>query len=271
MLFAGRYRSITKCLWTVYKARGKVLSIIQGNGRTMKPIYIFRHISCEGPGYFGEFLNRYQIPSRLIAVDLGDGIPTSVAGMGGLVFMGGPMSVNDPLPWIEAELKLIRQARQAELPVLGHCMGGQLIAKALGAKVQPNAVKEIGWHEIQQSAKASPWLAGLPLSFEAFHWHGETFDIPEGAVHLLESRWCRHQAFAHGRMLALQFHVEMTEYMVKEWANLYREQLANPGNTIQSYDTMVSDLEMRIKTLQAIAEVIYDRWLPSATENTPFI
>jgi GMP synthase-like glutamine amidotransferase len=237
----------------------------------MKPIYIFRHITCEGLGYFGEYLNRYQIPSRLIAIDLGDSVPTSIADMGGLVFMGGPMSVNDPLPWIDAELKLIRQAQQADLPVLGHCLGGQLIAKALGATVQANAVREIGWHDVQQSAQSSPWLAGLPLSFEAFHWHGETFDIPEGAVHLLESQWCRHQAFAHGRMLALQFHLEMTDHMVKEWANLYRRELANPSASIQSHDAMLSDLETRIKMLQAIADVIYDRWLPTATENTPFI
>lgn len=237
----------------------------------MKPIYIFRHIACEGPGYFGEYLNRYQIPSRLIAIDLGDSVPTSIADMGGLVFMGGPMSVNDPLPWIDAELRLIRQAQQAELPVLGHCLGGQLIAKALGAQVQANAVREIGWHDVQQSVQSSPWLAGLPLSFEAFHWHGETFGIPEGAVHLLESQWCRHQAFACGRTLALQFHVEMAEYMVKEWASLYRKELANPGTSVQSYDAMISDLQVHIKMLQTIADVIYDRWLPMAMENTPFI
>ena len=176
----------------------------------MKPIYIFRHITCEGPGYFGEYLNRHQIPSRLIAIDRGDSVPISIDDMGGLVFMGGPMSVNDPLPWIDAELKLIRLAHQADLPVLGHCLGGQLIAKALGAAVRANTVKEIGWHEVRKNTEPSSWLAGLPLSFEAFHWHGETFDIPEGAVHLLESQWCQHQAFACGRMLALQFHVEMT-------------------------------------------------------------
>jgi GMP synthase-like glutamine amidotransferase len=237
----------------------------------MKPIYIFRHITCEGPGYFGEYLNRYQIPSRLIAIDLGDKVPTSVDNMGGLVFMGGPMSVNDPLPWIDAEVELIRKAREADLPILGHCLGGQLIAKAMGAPVRANTVKEIGWHEVHHSAESSPWLAGLPLSFSAFHWHGETFSIPEGATPLLESQWCRHQAFAQGRTLALQFHVEMTDNMVKEWAHLYRRELANPSSSIQSYEDMLEDLEMRIERLQTVADVIYDRWLPVATENTPFI
>ena len=227
----------------------------------MKPIYIFRHIACEGPGYLGEYLNRHQIPSRLIAIDQGTSVPTSIADMGGLVFMGGPMSVNDPLPWIDAEMSLILQAQDADLPVLGHCLGGQLIAKALGAPVKSNGVKEIGWHEVQQSVKASPWLAELPTSFEAFHWHGETFDMPDGATHLFDSHWCKNQAFIHGRMLALQFHVEMTEYMVKEWANLYRKELATPSTSVQSYESMISDLGTHINKMNKIADKIYERWL----------
>ena len=233
----------------------------------MKPVYILRHIACEGPGYFGEVLNRRGIPTRLIAIDRGDKVPASDADMSGLVFMGGPMSVNDKLPWIEDELNLIRQAQRTGLPVLGHCLGAQLVAKALGAAVYPNAVKEIGWHQVQQSGRSSPWLAGLPLSFEGFHWHGETFDLPEGAVHLLQSAHCRHQAFVRDRMLALQFHVEMTADMVKEWAALYRQELASPGAGVQSYDAMLSALEMRIKNLQAVADVIYDQWLALLTDN----
>ena len=244
----------------------KLRGVNRRRQRFMNPIYIFRHITCEGPGYFGDYLAQHQIPSRLVAIDLGDPVPTDITEMGGLVFMGGPMSVNDPLPWIDAELKLIRQAQQARLPVLGHCLGGQLIAKALGATVYTNAEKEIGWHDVRQNTPTSPWLTGLPPSFAAFHWHGETFDLPEGAVHLLESRWCRHQAFAHGRMLALQFHVEMTASMVKEWADLYRKELANPGAGIQSSDAMISDLEGHIDKLQEVADTIYGRWLSMATE-----
>jgi len=177
------------------------------------------------------------------------------------------MSVNDTLPWIADELKLIRQAQQAGLPALGHCLGSQLIAKALGAAVYPNVVKEIGWHEVRQSGRASPWLAGLPLAFEGFHWHGETFDLPEGAVHLMQSAHCRHQAFARDRMLALQFHVEMAADMVKEWATLYRQELANTSASVQSYDSMLSALELRTKHLQAVADVIYDRWLALVTDG----
>lgn len=234
----------------------------------MKPILIFRHIDCEGPGYLGTFLQRRRIPYHIVAIDAGDAVPNDIAAASGLVFMGGPMSVNDPLPWITAELKLIHQAQRSGLPVLGHCLGGQLIAKALGAKVYPNTVKEIGWHEVSQADAASSWLRGLPGRFEAFHWHGETFDLPPDAELLLHSAWCRHQAFAHGAMLALQFHVEMTADMVAEWADRYRDQLAKPGGSVQSYGAMTMDAEQRAARLNAVADTLYEHWLELVTDES---
>ena len=175
------------------------------------------------------------------------------------------MSVNDNLTWIADELSLIRQADERGMAVLGHCLGGQLIAKALGARIYPNTVREIGWHEVSQCAADSPWLAGLPARFEAFHWHGETFDLPPGAIHLLRSTWCRHQAFARGSMLALQCHVEMTAAMVKEWADLYRDQLAESDGGVQSYDLITAALAPRAARLNAIADRLYDTWLGRVT------
>ena len=233
----------------------------------MKPILIFRHIGCEGPGYLGTFLERRRIPYRIVAIDAGDAVPNDIAAASGLVFMGGPMSVNDALPWITAELDLIRQAQHSGLPVLGHCLGGQLIAKALGAKVHPNKVREIGWHDVAHSDVSSDWLRDLPEKFEAFHWHGETFDLPAGAELLLHSNWCRHQAFAHGAMLALQFHVEMTADMVAEWADLYHEQLAHPGDGVQSYEAMTTGMEQRAACLNAVADILYGRWLALVTDR----
>src|SRR3989338_10047944 len=104
----------------------------------MKPIAIFRHISNEGPGYLAEFLDERQIPWELIAIDAGDAVPHSAEAYSGLVFMGGPMSVNDALPWIPPVLALIRDAVAGDVPVLGHCLGGQLISRALGATVSRN-------------------------------------------------------------------------------------------------------------------------------------
>jgi len=227
----------------------------------MKPILIFRHIACEGPGYLAEYLQGRGIPWRLVAIDAGEPVPKTVDEAGALVFMGGPMSVNDNLAWIADELSLIRQADERGMAVLGHCLGGQLIAKALGAHVYPNAVREIGWHEVSQCAAESPWLTGLPARFEAFHWHGETFDLPPGAIHLLRSASCHHQAFARGSMLALQCHVEMTEAMIKEWAELYREQLVESCGGVQSYDVITTALATRVARLNAIAERLYDAWL----------
>ncbi len=111
----------------------------------MKPIAIFRHLPIEGPGYFATFLDNNHIPWRLIKIDAGEPVPDHIHEFSGLVFMGGPMSVNDDLPWIEQELSLIRQATAHNVHVFGHCLGGQLMAKALGGKVSASPVKEMGW------------------------------------------------------------------------------------------------------------------------------
>jgi GMP synthase-like glutamine amidotransferase len=229
----------------------------------MKPLYIFRHIECEGPGYLDEVLSRLAIPSRLIAIDRNDAIPTTVEDCSGLVFMGGPMSVNDPLPWIGRELDLIRQAHAQGLPVLGHCLGGQLISKALGGTVSANPVREIGWHPVRKlpNDTAESWLDELPSGMEVFHWHGETFSVPEHAVCVLESDHCARQAFAAGNTLALQCHVEMTAPMVREWASLYRRELDDSSPAVQSSETLMEKLDERIATLQGVAERLYRRWL----------
>lgn len=229
----------------------------------MKPLYIFRHIDCEGPGYLAEVLAREDIPWQLIAIDAGDAIPHSIDGCAGLVFMGGPMSVNDELPWIGQELALIRQAQAAGLPLLGHCLGGQLISKALGGNITANPVREIGWHPVRKSdtATAEKWLAGLPQEMTLFHWHGETFSIPAGAEVILENDTCAHQAFAIGKTLALQCHVEMQAPMVSEWASLYADEIGQPTATIQSAGEMTAHLEKRIAAAQRVADGLYERWL----------
>ncbi|MDE2089781.1 MAG: type 1 glutamine amidotransferase [Gammaproteobacteria bacterium] len=229
----------------------------------MKPLRIFRHAPAEGPGYLAEVLERRGIPYQLVAVDRGEAVPDAVDGVAGLVFMGGPMSVNDPLPWINDELRLIRRAAQQRLPILGHCLGGQLISKALGGKVGPNPVKEIGWYPVERidNAAATDWLNGLPDRFEVFHWHGETFTLPPGAVPLLKSAYCTHQGFALDNVLALQCHVEMTADMVAEWAQLSADEIAKPCASVQSAEQMTRDLAARVGALQKMADSLYARWL----------
>jgi len=227
----------------------------------MKPILIFRHTAGEGPGYLGDYLARRKVPFRLVRVDQSEPIPERIDDVAGLVFMGGPMSVNDPLPWIPRSLALIRKARAAELPMLGHCLGAQLMSKALGGRVTGNRVKEIGWLPVVRTEARDNWLNGIPRIFEAFHWHGETFSIPPGARHLLASRHCRNQAFAIGKSLGLQCHIEMTPRMVNLWSQINRHEITRPSATVQSAQRMRIRLESRIAALQKIADRVYDRWL----------
>jgi len=229
----------------------------------MKPILIFRHLECEGPGYLEQVLQYYQLPYRLVCIDQNEAVPEGIDHCSALVFMGGPMSVNDDLPWIEPELALIRQAVAEDMPVLGHCLGGQLISKALGGSVGANPVKEIGWLPVSRitNPASTDWLAELPDEFIAFHWHGETFSIPNGASPILQSQHCPHQGFVMGNTLALQCHVEMTEDMVQEWAQLYAHEIGETSATVQNAAEMTRDIEQNISGLQMQADRLYRRWL----------
>ncbi len=229
----------------------------------MKPIWIFRHVAHEGPGYLADVLNRNGIDHIVIEVDNGAPIPTDCHGCAGLVFMGGPMSVNDDLPWIEPELALIRLAVEQKLPILGHCLGGQLISKALGGTIEANHSKEIGWLDVERidNPIAQDWLGALPPRFEVFHWHGEKFSIPEQASHILKSDHCDDQAFAFDNVLAMQCHVEMTVEAVPLWADIGIDEISSPSPTVQSKTQMVENLATRVNAQQRIADVLYTRWL----------
>jgi len=230
----------------------------------MKPVAIFRHAPSEGPGYFATFLDGHGIPWQLFRVDAGDALPMDAGQFSGLVFMGGPMSVNDDLPWLPHSLELIRQAVRADIPVLGHCLGGQLMAKALGGVVGRNPVKEIGWGEVAaaENAAAKAWF-GDAKKFNAFHWHGETFTIPPGAIVILGNAHCANQAFAMGKHLGMQCHIEMTEEMVREWCELGKEEIASASASpaVQHPAEIRENLAERVKTLNAVAQKTYEKWI----------
>ena len=177
---------------------------------------VLRHEPFEHLGYFATTLESRGVPFSYC--DLGQ--PLSLEGWTGVIIMGGPMSANDPLPELAAELALIEQAVNAKVPVLGICLGAQLIARALGARVYRNSVSEIGWAPVYltPAGKADPLLGGIASSSPFFHWHGETFDLPSGAEWLAYSDRCRHQAFRYGRnVYGLQFHPEITAEMIADW------------------------------------------------------
>ena len=230
----------------------------------MKPVAIFRHISIEGAGYFADFLARQQIDSVLIKVDENAPIPANPHEYSGLVFMGGNMSVNDDLPWIPQSLNLIRAAIAADIPVLGHCLGGQLISKALGAAVSRNAITELGWGSVTTTDNdvARAWFDGLQ-QFNSFHWHGETFALPAGATHILKNTYCDNQAYALGKHLALQCHVEMTADMVKTWCTHGIDEINAASNSpaVQTAAAMQINLEQQITELNRVADRLYSRWI----------
>jgi GMP synthase-like glutamine amidotransferase len=229
----------------------------------MKPVAIFRHARVEGPAYFATYLDRKAIPWKLIALDEGRAVPKDVRRYSGLAFMGGPMSVNDDLPWIRPLLELVREAVRKDVPTLGHCLGGQIMSKALGGEVTRARLKEIGWGEVgvADNAVARAWFGVLP-AFEGFHWHGETFSIPPGGTRVLENEHCANQAFALGRHLGMQCHVEMTEAMIRAWckggANEIEAARESPG--VQSPAKIEKNLQERVAALHAVADRIYDRW-----------
>ncbi len=230
----------------------------------MKPVGIFRTSRTEGPGYFATYLERRSIPWQVIALDEGAKVQRDARRYSGLAFMGGPMSVNDDLPWIAPLLELARNAVRNDIPLLGHCLGGQLMSKAFGGAVRVNPVKEIGWGEVRVAANevAREWLGDLP-AFESFHWHGETFSIPPGATRIMESAHCANQGFAVGKHLGMQCHVEMTRELIESWLATGGDEIEasrkSPG--VQSPEEIRRRMEDRLAALNAVANRVYDRWV----------
>jgi GMP synthase (glutamine-hydrolysing) len=220
-------------------------------------VLAFRHIPFEGAGLIGPALEASGI--SLEYADLyqpGAGLPDT-GRFDGLIFMGGPMSVNDRLPYLRWEMDAIVQSMERHQPVLGICLGSQLIAKAMGARVYPNRDKEIGWFDIHltEAARRDPMFADLPKTSTVFHWHGETFDLPPGATLLASSERCRNQAFRVGYCTyGLQFHLEVTPDMIADWCM----QDANAGD-VKELDGPV-DTNCNSKLLEQLAATVFGRW-----------
>ena len=228
----------------------------------MKPVVICRFAPHEGPGYFATYLEARRLPWQLVRLDRDESLPAAkdIAGLG---LMGGPMSVNDDLPWIPEVLRLIRHCVAQDVPVIGHCLGGQLLSKALGGEVGPNPVKEIGWGEVKAlpGSGAGDW--GPAERFLSFHWHGETFSIPQGAERIWSSIHCANQAFVVGPHLGMQCHIEMTEDLIEDWCRTGREEIEGSigdSPAVQNAEAIRETLFDRLEALHAVAERVYDRW-----------
>lgn len=230
----------------------------------IKPVIVFKNVAHEGPGYLGDFLTQQNIPWQVVNTNEVGAMPASILDYSGVVIMGGPMSVNDELPWIAPLLDLIREAKAADIPVLGHCLGGQLISKAFGGVISANPIKEIGWGEVNvtQNEAAKHWFGEIE-SFNSFHWHGETFSLPEGATHVLASVHCQNQAYSIGKHLAFQSHIEVTAEMVKSWCELGADELAEAAASpaVQQAEAMQQTLPVHCFFLNKVAKQVYGQWI----------
>lgn len=192
---------------------------MSGRSGSALRIHYLQHVPFEKPARIATWARRQGHTFTGCRLDRGQPLP-ALTDFDWLVIMGGPMSVHDEglYPWFAGEKKLIEQAMKARKRVLGVCLGAQLLADVLGARVYRNAHKEIGWfpvHLTEQATSAS-LLAGFPEPFTAFHWHGETFEIPAGARHLARNKACENQAFEFEEMaLGMQFHLEVTPSVVR--------------------------------------------------------
>jgi len=197
-------------------------------------IHVLQHVPFEGLGSIESWVDRRQSGWSTTRFFDSPTLP-SIAGLDLIIALGGPMSVNDEtaLPWLKDEKQFLREAIRTGIPVLGICLGAQLIANALGARVYPGVQKEIGWYDIDSVADPADVFA-FPARMQVMHWHGETFDLPPGAVRLARSAACENQAFRIGRhVLGLQFHLETTPQSLDALISHCRDELVT-GAYVQS-------------------------------------
>ena len=159
-----------------------------------------------------------------------------------------------------ARCRCRRLAVAKDVPVIGHCLGGQLMSKALGGTVTRNHVKELGWGMVEPAADSLGWLDGIS-PFAAFHWHGETFSIPPNATRILGSRHCTNEAFVMGPHLGMQCHVEMTEAMIRLWNRAWSAENVSLGPSVQTPEQMMEDVDARIAAMRAVADHLYAKWI----------
>jgi GMP synthase-like glutamine amidotransferase len=246
------------------KINGIIFGTYHASTISSMSVLILKNISYEGPGTISCFLDIWGIPYTVVDLSIGQKIP-SLDQKDTLVIMGGPMSVNDGLSFIDTECKIARHFIEDGRRILGICLGAQIIARACGASVYPGPVQEIGWHNITLTPEGSAdelmrALANNHItdsretSLKVFQWHAETFDMPDTAVHLAFSSLYPHQAFRIGsHAYAFQFHIEVTKQMIYDW---FKDEPAAPK-------TLMSDTESLYAAYHERAYAFYENFFCS--------
>ncbi len=225
-------------------------------------VLVLQHISCENPGTISDALSRARIGAKLVAT-WKDAVPQSPPdGIAGVVIMGGPMGVyeSDKFKYLKDEMKLIESAVAQDIPVLGVCLGAQLMAGALAGDVKPGPKKEIGWYPVQLDAggTADPIFSKVPKKFMAFHWHGDRFELPKGAVRLAHSALTPNQAFRYGKSAyALQFHLEVNRKQVGMMAEVFASELKAEKIGADSISGIAGKY---LPEMEKVGRTVFDDW-----------
>jgi GMP synthase-like glutamine amidotransferase len=233
----------------------------------VKPVAIFRYARTEGPGHFATFLSENGIPWTLVRLDENDPVPASCEEYSGLAFMGGPMSANDEYPWTQPVLELMRCAVARKVPVIGHCLGGQMLSRAMGGTVTRAETKEIGWVPVraEANAKAVEWLGAEAYAFDTFEWHEDTFTIPPGATRILTGGTCANQAYVLDDIhLGMQCHVEVDAEMIETWCRTGVSDIDESygkSPAVQDAATILGQMPQKLSTLSATASTLYRKWI----------
>lgn len=234
---------------------------------TLSPeVLVLQHLQEDGPGYLGQWLNTQGVRWRLLCTEADDAFPDTLNGYRALAVLGGAWSANDDRPSLRQVENLIREADASGLPVIGHCLGGQLMARAFGGRVQTLEQPEIGWLPLHvgRSDAARLWL-GQATEATVFQWHFDSFvQLPPNAQLIAASTACPHQAFAIGPHLAMQFHIEITPQKVADWLAApgagYCPALAAHPDTVQSPAAMCMATTSQQTASQRMADRIYQVW-----------
>lgn len=233
----------------------------------MKKLLVLQHVAHELLGTLNPLLKRAGFRIRYVNFARHPDAEPSLDGYDGLVVLGGPMSVNDTgrLPHLNIEIRLIEEALKRNLPVLGICLGAQLIAKTLGAAVYPNRAKEIGWYPVSptDAAASDPLLSEFQQQEMIFQWHGDTFDMPKTSCHLAFSTLCAHQAFRYGaNVYGFQFHLEVDEPMIHRWLRVpeNRGEIATLGRH-HSVERIHSETSDHIGGLQQLSDRVFGEFI----------
>ena len=232
-------------------------------------IAILQNNTDDGPAYLATWLRSRSIDFDVFDFERGDSAPPSLSNYAGLAVLGGVMSVNDDLPSLRHAESLILEARAARKPVIGHCLGGQLIAKALGAPVTAAPHIEIGWWPMQttSSPASREWFGEFAdASPTVIQWHYESFAVPEGAELLASSAACAHQAFAIDTLLAMQFHIEIDAAKHALWLSASQRELSRLTGEpyVQTASVMAAQMAKRLVASQRLADTIYTRFVSLA-------